>query len=86
MTLTEAMGEVRACIASVVEDRSRLEDLEDDTHLFESAVLDSVATVDLLVELEQQLGVRLDETAVFSPEFSSIRGIAGLVLAGKSDA
>ena len=86
MTLTEAIEKVRGCIASVVEDRSRLEGLEDDTHLFEGAVLDSVATVDLLVELEQQLGVRLDETAVFSAEFSSIRGIAGLVLAGRRDA
>jgi acyl carrier protein len=86
MKLSEAMEKVRACISSVVEDHSRLEGLEDDTHLFESAVLDSVATVDLLVELEQELGVRLDESAVFSPEFSSIRGIAGLVLAGRSDA
>jgi acyl carrier protein len=50
-----------------------------DTDLIESGVIDSLALVELIFQIEQELGIniRLDEVGVES--FRTVKGIAGLI-------
>ena len=51
----------------------------DDVHLFESGYLDSLGVVRLLVFIETAFGAKLDESHLFSEEFTTIDGIAALI-------
>lgn len=56
-----------------------------DTDLFETGALDSLALVELLLQLEQQFGVTTSVEDLDVQNFSSIRSIAAFV-AAKTDA
>jgi len=56
-----------------------LQDVKDDTHLFDDAVLDSLSTVAMILEIEKEFQIKLKEDDVFSPSFTTLSGIAGLV-------
>jgi acyl carrier protein len=71
---TETEARVRALFHSELE----LE-VEVDTDLIESGLLDSMAFVQLLVELEQEFGITVDMGALDLEDFRSVRGIAGYV-------
>ena len=50
-----------------------------DVHLFEAGYLDSLSLVRLLAFVEADFTVQLDETQLFSEEFTTINGIASLI-------
>jgi len=50
----------------------------EDVHLFESGYMDSLGVVRLIDFIETAFGVKLDETHLFSEEFTTIGGIATL--------
>ncbi len=54
-----------------------------DVHLFEAGYLDSIRLVTLLAFLETTFDVKLDDDALFSDQFTTIRGITALVRAAK---
>ena len=47
--------------------------------LFEDGYVDSVGVIELLAFLESAFGVDIPEEDLFSPEFSTIHGIAAIV-------
>jgi acyl carrier protein len=47
--------------------------------LFEDGYVDSVGVIELLAFLESTFGVEIPEEDLFSPEFSTIEGIADIV-------
>ena len=53
----------------------------DEVHIFESGYLDSLGVVQLIEFIETAFGVKLDETHLFSEEFTTIGGIATLISA-----
>ena len=58
---------------------SNLENVTEDTHLFDDAVLDSLSTVAMISEIEKEFQIKLKEDDVFSPSFTTLRGIAELI-------
>ena len=75
----EVQKRVWQCLVQSVSNNSNLESVTEDTHLFNDAVLDSLSTVAMVSELEKEFEIKLREDDVFSPSFTSLRGIAGLV-------
>ncbi len=79
-TLTDELdNRVLQCLIRSVPDQLRLQTLSASTHLFDDAVLDSLSTVVMVSELEKEFQIKLKEDDVFSPSFTSLRGIANLV-------
>jgi len=58
-----------------------------DAHLFETGVVDSVGAVELITFVGATFGVELDDDDIFSEHFTTINGIAEIVVAceAKSD-
>jgi acyl carrier protein len=58
-----------------------------DAHLFETGLVDSVGAVELITFVGATFGVALDDDDIFSEHFTTINGIADIVMAceGKSD-
>jgi methoxymalonate biosynthesis acyl carrier protein len=52
-----------------------------DTDLFEAGVLDSMSFVELLLQLENRCGIRLDLSAINLDEFRSLEKISKFVAA-----
>ncbi len=52
-----------------------------DIHLYEAGYLDSIRLVSLMAFIASRLRVELDDSALFSEQFTTIRGIASLVYA-----
>lgn len=50
-----------------------------DTEVIENGMLDSLAFVKLLVELENEFGIKIDLTALDLDDFSSVTRVARLV-------
>jgi methoxymalonate biosynthesis acyl carrier protein len=71
---------VESLIARFFVDRVAVDVPSTDTDLFETAVLDSLAFVDLLLFLEQQFGLRVSLEDVELDSFRSITKIAELVV------
>lgn len=55
--------------------------LEVDTDLLATGLLDSVAFVELLAALEHRVGAPIDLSDVDPAEFTTVRGLCGLALA-----
>jgi len=77
-SIDEITTRVRQCLVRSVPANLSLRDVNDDTHLFDEAVLDSLSTVAMIVEIEKEFQFKLKEDDVFSPSFTSLRGIAEL--------
>jgi acyl carrier protein len=55
-------------------------DLGDDTPLLEYGVgIDSVSRLEFLVALEEEFGIRLDESEITPEFFETVSGIAGFI-------
>lgn len=78
--------EIRAFVAREAQVPADDPDFTPDVHLFEAGYLDSIRLVALLSFLETAFGVRLDEGALFSDDFTTIRGLAGLVAKARAGA
>ena len=50
-----------------------------DEHLFEGGYVDSAGVVELIMFIESTFNVKLEDQHVFSEQFTTINGIAGLV-------
>jgi acyl carrier protein len=50
------------------------------TDLFDGGYVDSIGVVELLEFLEQRFVVHIPEDDLFSPEFSTVNGIAGIIM------
>jgi acyl carrier protein len=77
--LDEMKSRVRHCLVRSVPADLSLQNVSDDTHLFDAAVLDSLSTVALFSEIEKEFQIKLKEEDVFSPSFTTLGGIAELV-------
>lgn len=64
-------------------DRLNIEVPSSDTDLFESGLLDSLAFVELLVEIEEQMGVMVSLEQLEPEHFRSLERIASFVLANR---
>jgi acyl carrier protein len=53
-------------------------------HLFESGYVDSAGVVELIAFVESTFDVTLEDEQVFSDDFTTIDGIAALVVASKA--
>ena len=60
-----------------------LEVPSEDTDLFETGLLDSVSFVELLVQVEEQMGVTVSLEQLEPDNFRSVRRIAAFVLANQ---
>ena len=58
-------------------------DFSRDAHLFESGYVDSAGSVELIMYVGAAFGVELDDEHVFSEQFTTINGIAGIVMSCK---
>jgi acyl carrier protein len=52
-----------------------------DAHLFESGYVDSVGVVELIAFLESRFDISLGDEHVFSDQFTTLNGVAGIVMA-----
>lgn len=75
--------DIAAKIKGFVESRQRVAPDDErftlDVHLFEAGYVDSIGTVELVAFVEETFEIEFDEDQLFSEEFTSIRGIAGIV-------
>lgn len=78
MTETEARAKVLDLLEDVSGDPSVRDHLDDD--LFELGFLDSMAAIELLVGLEDELGVSIAPTAVERSEMNTANKIAAQVV------
>ena len=83
--------DIAAKIRGFVESRQRVAPDDPrftlDVHLFDAGYVDSIGMVELVAFVEETFAIELDEDQLFSEEFTSIRGIAGIVaevLAGRA--
>jgi acyl carrier protein len=75
----EVKKRVWQCLVRSVSANSSLKNVTEDTHLFDDAVLDSLSTVAMVSELEKEFQIKLKEDDVFSPSFTTLRGITELI-------
>lgn len=78
MTETEARAKVLDLLEDVSGDPSVRDHLDDD--LFELGFLDSMAAIELLVGLEDELGVSIAPTAVERSEMNTVNKIVAQVV------
>ena len=77
-------GDLKRHIRAIFVEKLNVEVSADDANLLEAGLLDSLAFVDLLLHLEQDLGVKVSVQDLDIGDFSSIDRIAGFV-AARSD-
>jgi acyl carrier protein len=57
----------------------------DDTDYIDEGIVDSLAIVKFIVELETAFGIELTEEDIESPAFRTVAGLAGLVAGKRTD-
>ena len=77
--MLQELAELLVRIAKLFLEKMNLDIPSSDTDLFETAVLDSMAFVQLLVLLEEEFGIRVSLDEVELDHFRSIEAIATLV-------
>ena len=71
---------VKKVLSSNILRDSDTSDLGDDTPLIEYGVgVDSVSRLEFLVALEEEFGIRLDESEITPEFFETVSGIAGFI-------
>lgn len=73
--------EIRGRVRGLLDDRLKAmglsaDDVEDGMNLTQSGVLDSFALMELLGQLEDELGAQLDFDLLAVEEFTTVRGIS----------
>ena len=79
VTQSETASRVWHCLTHAVDDPQRLQGVDESTHLFDEAVLDSAATAQMFSQLEQEFGIKLTDDDLFDDAFATLKGIAALV-------
>jgi acyl carrier protein len=79
-----SQGEISDAVERFIRQEFRI--IEDgasfrDAHLFESGYVDSAGVVELIAFLESRFDVSLGDEHVFSDQFTTINGVAGIVMA-----
>ena len=76
--------DIAAKIRGFVESRQRVAPDDPafhlDVHLFEAGYIDSIGMVELVAFVEETFEITLDEEQLFSDDFTTLRGIAGIVM------
>ncbi len=70
------MDEMTQKILSIVEDVSGLDNIGGDTDLFADGILDSMATVEVLVTLQDTFGIQVPVSEFDRSEWSTVNKIA----------
>jgi thioesterase domain-containing protein/acyl carrier protein len=77
-------------VATFIRTRFRIADDDDlftyEIHLFEEGYVDSAGVVELIAHIEQTYGIKLPDDVLFSPLFTTVRGIAQLVARERASA
>lgn len=76
--IAEADRDTQSKVHRIFVDRLEV-DVDVDTDVIESGILDSLAFVQLLIELEQEFGVKIDVATLELDDFSSVSRIARFV-------
>lgn len=71
---------VLECLEKIVEDKTVLEDITDETDFFEDAIIDSLAAVALVEAIEMIFNIKLSDDEIFGEEFSTIGGVTSLIM------
>ena len=82
--MATSQGEIADVIERFIRQEFRI--IEDgaslrDAHLFESGYVDSAGVVELIAFLESRFDISLGDEHVFSDQFTTINGVAGIVMA-----
>jgi acyl carrier protein len=78
-TLAQVTDQIVAALAEVL--GTELKDATEDTLLFEDLGLDSTTVLELLMTVEERLGVELDSDSLEQQHFRSVGTLSGFVLA-----
>jgi acyl carrier protein len=82
--MATSQHEIAAVIEAFIRRQFRIVDADvgftRDAHLFESGYVDSAGVVELIMFVGTTFGVDLDDDQVFSDQFTSINGIADIVM------
>ena len=81
MSVDDIAAELKVFVAADAQVATDDTDFTCDVHLFESGYLDSLGLVRLIAFIETKFDVQLDETQLFSEEFTTVNGIASLIAA-----
>jgi acyl carrier protein len=81
--IAESEARLESTIHRIFVDQLEL-DVDVDTDVLTSGILDSVAFVQLLMELEQEFGLRVDVTELQLDDFTSVARIARFVSASRN--
>ena len=73
------MEEYRSIIKEILGEIEPYEEIENDTDLIESQILDSLSIVFLVTQLEDKYNIVIDENKVLPQNFKSINIIAGIL-------
>ena len=73
------MEEYRSIIKEILGEIEPYEEIENDTDLIESQILDSLSIVVLVTQLEDKYNIVIDENKVLPQNFKSINIIAGIL-------
>ncbi len=79
----EATGDIHGKIETFL--RTNFDIPEDDPYfdsevnLWEEGYVDSTGVVEMIAFLESEFGVEIPETQLFSPDFTRINGIVGII-------
>ena len=81
--MATSQGEIADVIERFIRQEFRI--IEDgaslrDAHLFESGYVDSAGVVELIAFLESRFEISLGDEHVFSDQFTTINGVAGIVM------
>ncbi len=72
-------GEVNGRIMAIFADKLNVEVSSADTNLLESGALDSLALVELFLQLEREFGIAVDPTDLDIADFQSVASIGSWV-------
>lgn len=84
-------NEIRSFIIDRLQDKMlvfdiRESELKDGFDLVKSGLLDSMAFVDLVAEVEEEFGIELDfEEATELPDFTTMGGLAKMIIAAENE-
>ncbi|UII27574.1 phosphopantetheine-binding protein [Fulvivirga maritima] len=82
----EIKKKIRSIIANDLDANINEEDLSDDVSLYDGGIgLDSIAIINLIVELENKFDISFDETEINAQLFSNINSLADFI-SGKMNA
>lgn len=77
----EIAGRVEGAVRRLGQVQAGDTEFDRDVHLFDSGYLDSLGAFQLIEFIEETYDLSFSEEELFSPDFVSINGITGIILA-----